>query len=773
MWPRVVGRDLFTRKLSETLGQFEQAKNFGSLIVPKLGDPAEVEKVVRLKDFSGDLLLRELKERVLTVLRMANFLSQKYHVVVANPPYKMRSDLNRILASWLDVNYENSKSDLFSAFIERGQNLVLPRHYCAMVTMELWMFLDFFKKLRANIIDKATIISLIHMPYLGKGGTPMRISFGTSAFVLRTIQNLKYIAEYNYIRYFEIDENLVPLEFPTKNERLAHVSTEQLKAIPDYPIAYWASEKLRSVFTSHSLLRDEAPVKKGIDTGKNALFLRFWYEVSDNTRSKRNSNEKWFDYIKGGEYRKWYGNCDLNVNWERDGYEIRNHPSSTIRNSIFFFKPAITWSLIANKGFGARVVLKNCLFDNNGSSVFPEDHQIEALSCFLNSKVADYCLQVLNPTAAYQVGDIARLPYTVAIDTRGIGETLVLKTKADWDGSEISWDFASLPLLATEHRAVTLRETYGCLRTQWRAITQEMQRLEEENNRIFIDAYGLQDELGPEVRLEEVTLTCNPAYRYGGNRSDDELEDLLRADTMRDFLSYAVGCMFGRYSLDAPGLILANQNHGMAEYREKVPNSTFTVTEDNIIPVLERDWFEGDVTARFHEFLRATFGTAKVNESLAFIEEAIGKDVRKFFTRDFFADHLKRYKKRPIYWLFSSGSERAFQSLVYLHRYNEGTLARIRTEYVVPLQGRIFSRIAQIDNDIVKAASTSHARKLQKELDDLRRQGKELAVFEEKLRHMADQRIVLDLDDGVKVNYGKFGDLLAEVKTVTGGKDEE
>jgi type II restriction/modification system DNA methylase subunit YeeA len=304
-------------------------------------------------------------------------------------------------------------------------------------------------------------------------------------------------------------------------------------------------------------------------------------------------------------------------------------------------------------------------------------------------------------------------------------------------------------------------------------MTKEMQRLEEENNSVFIDAYGLQDELSPEVPLSEITLTCNPSYRYGGEASEEALETRLLADTMREFLSYAIGCMFGRYSLDEPGLILVNRCDGVEQYLAKVPKPKFAPNADNIIPLPDRDWVDGDAATRFHAFLRITFGDERFEENLAFVETAIGKDVRKFFQRDFFADHLKRYKKRPIYWLFSSGPERAFQALVYLHRFDESTLARMRTEYVMPLQGRMAARIDQIEGDKLKATSTSLRKKLQKEQDDLKRQIKELAAFEEELRHLADQRIALDLDDGVKANYAKFGDLLAESRAIVGAEDDE
>jgi hypothetical protein len=760
----VVGKDLFTDELRETLGQFEQAKNFGSLIVPKLRDPAETLRAVEARDIGGDLLLKEVQDRVVVVLTMAEALLPQYYVVVANPPYKGKSDLNKTLTGWLDEKYPDSKTDLFSAFMERGLGMACGKAYTAMVTMESWMFLDSFRKLRETVLRNNTVLGLTHMPYLGKGGTPMGISFGTSAFVLLGAKDPDYKAEYVYVRYFETDDNFVPLQFPTVNERRTRISISQLSVIPDSPIAYWASDDLRSVFNSHALLRDEAPVRKGIDTGKNDLFLRYWHEVSDDHRSKRSQKQKWFDYVKGGEFRKWYGNIELMVNWLNDGVDVRSHPSSTIRNPSYFFKPAITWSLLGNKGFGARVIPENCMFDNNGSSVFPRPDQIETLLCFLNSKVADHCLEILNPTVAYQVGDIARLPYAIDIDTRDMGLQMQSLVKNDWDFAETSWDFTTAPLLSDDCRAEMLEATYARLRARWQGMTDEMQRLEEENNRIFIDAYGLQDELTSEVPLNEITLTCNPVYRYGIKNDTEANEAGLRADTMAEFLSYAVGCMFGRYGLDAPGLILANQGETLADYLARIPEPTFVPDEDNVIPVLDADWFPDDITERFRLFLRTTFGEAHFRENLRYIEEALGKDIRKYFTKDFYADHVKRYKKRPIYWMFSS-PKGTFNALIYMHRYQSDTVSVILNDYLREFISKLEAergRLEKLSDD--PSASQGQRTKALKDVAVVVKQVDELNDWERDVVFpLAQAKIEIDLDDGVKANYPKFGAALKKI----------
>ncbi|MCX7392512.1 MAG: hypothetical protein NTW75_00120, partial [Planctomycetales bacterium] len=378
----------------------------------------------------------------------------------------------------------------------------------------------------------------------------------------------------------------------------------------------------------------------------------------------------------------------------------------------------------------------------------------------LNSRLTPLFLGSLSETLNFEQGNIARIPYKpVPLAVEDVRKCVEI-ARADWDNFETSWDFRDQPLLRPGLKGATLEASWRNWEEQSTAAIRRMQELETENNRLFIAAYGLDGELQPEVPEAQITLA--------------------RAEARRDmaaFLSYAVGCMMGRYSPDHPGLILANAGDSLRDFLGKVGKPlaelTFAPDEDGIIPVLDGEWFEDDIVARTRDFLRATFGEATLRENLRFIEDSLGKDLRKYFLTDFYKDHLQTYKKRPIYWMFSSGKQRAFQCLVYLHRYTEGTLARMRTEYAIPLQGRIASRIEQLDGDKLKATSTSHRNKLQKEQDDLKKKQAELLIFEEKLKHAADQKISLDLDDGVKVNYAKFGDLLAESKSICGTKDDD
>jgi hypothetical protein len=486
---------------------------------------------------------------------------------------------------------------------------------------------------------------------------------------------------------------------------------------------------------------------------------------------------KWFPYAKGGEFRRWYGNNEFFVNWEGNGFELKSatleaYPQLDwdnlgwkISNEVDYFKESITWTCVSTSKFAARFIPTGSLFDTGGSFIpFRKGVKNSELLGYLNSNVAQDFLYLLNPTINYGNGTVGRLPWFNLTDDATAARELVQLAKSDWDAYETSWDFTTLPMLHSDHRAETLEATYTALRTHWQDMTDEMQRLEEENNRIFIDAYGLQDELTPEVPLNEITLTCNPAYRYGIKNDAAANEARLRADTMAEFLSYAVGCMFGRYSLDAPGLILANQGETLADYLARVPDPIFMPDKDNVIPVLDTDWFADDITDRFRQFLRVTFGDDTFRENLRFIEEALGKDIRRYFTKDFYADHVKRYKKRPIYWMFSS-PKGTFNALIYMHRYRGDTVSVLLNEYlrefVTKLEGEQV-RLNKLADD--PTATQGQRTKALKDAGVIAKQLDELNEWErEVIFPLAQAKIEIDLDDGVKANYPKFGTALKKI----------
>jgi len=557
-------------------------------------------------------------------------------------------------------------------------------------------------------------------------------------------------------------------------------SAADFKKIPGSPIAYWASKNILSLFSNLPKLSTFTETREGLTTGNNDLFLRLWHEVTFNrigfniqsNAEAISSSYRWFIYIKGGDFRRWSGNYEFIVNWENDGEMMKSFAdpqTGRIRshnyNGDYAFIKGFTWSGISSGTFAVRHVPEGYMFDAKAPMGFPKDtSNLCYYEAFLNSKITNAFLKMLAPTLDFKLGHILNLPYhkDLPLKVKETAERNVEISKYDWDSYETSWDFTTLPLLQPEYYQSTLRETYTELRAHWKEMTLEMQRLEEENNRIFIEAYGLQDELTPEVPLSEITLTCNPHYRYNGDRSEEELEALLLTDTIKEFISYAVGCMFGRYSLDKPGLVLANQGEEIEDYLEQVPEPSFTPDADNIIPILEDEYFEDDIVGRFKEFLKVTFGEDTLSENLDFIAEALGSNgkksseavIRDYFLKSFYKDHVKMYKKRPIYWLFKSGKGRAFNALIYMHRYNKETLAMMRTDYLLELEGKLDAKREMIKSDIGKDAQEKA--RLGKMID-------EIMKYDELLKNKADEYIEIDLDDGVKVNYAKFKGLVEKI----------
>ncbi|MEK9652792.1 MAG: BREX-1 system adenine-specific DNA-methyltransferase PglX [Betaproteobacteria bacterium] len=788
----IVGRDLYTADLRETLTQFEHAKNFGSLIVPQLKDPTETARLVEIKDLSGDLLLSHVHQRLLKVLEMSEYLSCRYHVVLANPPYMGGKGFNGVLARFAKDNYPDSKSDLFAMFIERGMGLIPRLSYNAMVTMQSWMFLSSYEKLRINLETSSSIECMVHMANMVMG-----IAFGTNGAVWQKGGSSSKRGGYCYVQYDNIGDDGCPNEFPPHNERnskapdgrLYRQSVEDFRKIPGSPVAYWISNKLSDNFIRGTMLRDLARPCQGMATTNNGLFVRDWHEVSiSNLGTNQGSQEsaaasgfKWFPYNKGGEGRRWFGNHDDIVNFENNGKTICDYIDNTpgasvgsngrVINRERFFKESISWSKISSGKISLRSYPPGFIFDVAGCSIFADHSQLMNYCGFMNSIVCLEYLGCMSPTLNFEVGQINKLPI-IELDgnaknrSKVVSETLIHISRNDWNTYEKSWGFTCLPLLNSDYHDNGICETYTRIRKYWQAMTGEMQRLEEENNRIFIEAYGLQDELTPDVPIEEITLTCNPAYRYGIKGTEEEREARLKADTMAEFLSYAVGCMFGRYSLDEPGLILANQGETLADYLARIPEPMFMPDDDNVIPIidLDGDWFEDDISERFKQFLRVTFGEENYSQNLAFIEDALGKSVQKYFVKDFYADHVQRYKKRPIYWLFTS-PKGTFNALIYMHRYTPSTVSVVLNEYLREFRTKLEARRDSYDQiSISMSASEKEKTQALKMIDKLDKALTEVNDYERDVLYpLAGKNIAIDLDDGVKQNYPLFGSALTKI----------
>jgi type II restriction/modification system DNA methylase subunit YeeA len=659
--------------------------------------------------------------------------------------------------------------------------------------MQSWMFLASFADMRSRLLEERTISTMAHLGPRAFASIPGEV-VQTVATIWKNVRLPQYMGTFFRILAGGEFEKMRALE--RQEGRFEGVSQNEFFDIPGSPISYWVSRVIRRTFREGLPIRDIAEPLRGVETGNNARFLRRWHEV-DALKLGFNCRAcvpglKWYPYNKGGGARKWYGFRELVINWANDGFDMKHQEYSSgsrlpwrAPNHEYYFRTGITWTGVTTDQVTFRLSDYGALFDSiSGSMMFPGEERLKKLLAYLNSKFVAVCLKILNPTINTQKEDIGNLRYIeLSVDDERLVDDCVERciefSKQDESAFEINWDFQSLPILPDSSDAtLTLKSSYTIWIKQNRESIAEMKRLEEENNGIFIDAYGLADEITPDVPIEQITLTVNPAYRYGGNLNEEEQWTRFRRETMEELISYAIGCMMGRYSLDEPGLIYAHAgNVGFDATHYK----TFPADADGIIPITDELWFEDDAANRIREFLLAVWPAPTLDENMAWLAESLGtkgnetpaETIRRYLASNFFKDHCSIYKKRPIYWLFSSGKQGAFQALVYLHRYHEGTLARLRAEYVVPLTGKMQSRIEMLEKDKDAASSTAARNKIAKQIESLKKKHVELLAYDEKLRHYADMRISLDLDDGVKVNYGKFGDLLAEVKAVTGGAADD
>ena len=791
-----VGRDLFTLDLRETLNQFAEVDNLGSLITPKLASVGNVLPVLQAKDMAGNLFLANTHAKVLQVMHMVDYLSPRYFVVVANPPYMGSGGMNEQLKSFAEHNYIDSKFDLYSMFIDRNIQAAVIGGLIAMITMQGWMFLSRFEKQRVNILKNKKILSVAHLgphAFDSIGGEVV----STSAFIIHNKQGLNYAADYfrltNGNSEFEKSEMLLSAKYKSKNLQF-RVSANELAKIPGSPLAYWVSNKVRNIFATSKTLGSLGSPTHGVVTGDNERFMRLWYEVASGrtcyeafSRDEASASKaKWFPVSKGGPFRRWHGNLDFLIDWEDDGHVMRTtkHSTGRIRATNFnlnrIFQTGITWSTIANN-LAMRFLPPGMIFESKGSVCFADDEETRMfLLSLTNTKVVNSILMILSPTLDYHEGPMSRVPVANVDKTKpaSFGRMLSRISKADWDDYEAARDFIVNPLLRGRIASKSISKNYYELKAQQSEIIAKVKFTEEENNSFFIEAYGLTDELVSEVPVSEITLTCNPHYRYGGDKTEEELEALLLADTMREFISYAVGCMFGRYALDKPGLVLANQGETIEDYRRLVPDSRFEADADNVIPMLDGEWFADDLTERFRLFLRVTFGDDHYDENLAFIEQALNpKGKRNYMLRDymlgeFYADHVKRYKKRPIYWLFSS-PKGTFNALIYLHRYRPDT-ASVVLRYLREFRAKLAARQSTLEQVLINpATSQGEKTKAVKEIDGLKKQIIELQDYEnDTLYPLATAQVAIDLDDGVKVNYLKLGAALKKIPGLD-AKDED
>ncbi|MDP3457032.1 BREX-1 system adenine-specific DNA-methyltransferase PglX [Methyloversatilis sp.] len=758
------------------LDTFEHAKTFGSLIqIPAAlnGQLAAMTATLQRALQDGDLYARQAAKDVLPLVWQALVLGMQVDAVVANPPYMGSQYQTPEIKNYLKTNFPGTKSDLFSAFIDRCLFFSLRHSHFGFVTPFVWMFLSSYEELREILLSKTSITSLVQLEY--NAFEPACIPVCAFAFSKTRIGSIR--GSYIKLSEFKGIENQAPRALEAIKDRDCQwrfdQNNDRFQNVPSSIIAYSYPQRALDAFDQFSALATYADLKQGLITGENNRFMRFWHEVDFRSSSigGKSHDAKWYPYQKGGSYRKWYGNNEYVVNWQDDGREIRNFVDqngklrSRPQNIQYFFREGVTWTSLTISSLSMRYVPEGHIFDAKGPMCFPKDNvSLWELLGYANSIVIDMFLKEIAPTMDYSQGPVGSVPFAggwpneQVINIQG----MVAIARKDWDSYETSWDFSGHPFISQ----VLVNGAINHAWQEWdkanRENIQRLQRGETKNNAFVVGKFGLQSELIAEVPESQVTLT----------RADRE-KDCQR------LISYAVGCLMGRYSLDEPGLIYAhagNVGFDPSRYEKKLPADA-----DGILPITDEHWFADDAASRVREFLRAVWGADTLEENMAWLAESLGskgsetpdETVRRYLADKFFKDHLQTYKKRPIYWLFSSGKQGAFQALVYLHRYHEGTLARLRAEYVVPLQGKLAARIGNLQDEIAAAPSTAARNKLQKRLDTAKKQQTELIAYDDLLRHYADQRLSLDLDDGVKVNYGKFGNLLAEVKTVTGGSGDD
>ena len=758
-----VGRDLFTNPLQSTLKQFEESDNFGSLIQPVLDEVNQIRTILQSKDLSNNLFLKFTHERVLKVLNQSDYLRQKYHVVIANPPYMGSGGMNIRMSNFLKEKYKETKSDLFAAFIVRNIKLALKNGQLGFVTPFVWMFIPTYEKLRKFVLETTTINSLIQLEY--NAFEPAMIP--VCAFALQNSINQELKGVYIKLSNFKGVNNQAPKTLEAiKNPNcnwIYKIRATEFSSIPGTPIAYWLSKKIYECFSKFESIEDSSEkITKGIFTGKNERFILNWSEIS----FKCLFNGNWKRYSKAGGYRKYYGLSIFALRWKDNGKELKSFDGAGLTPSKFFGKPHICWSKLTSNKTSFRLEPIDVCFDDASPAIINCKYQ-KSITSYMNSNFVSTILDVINPTLNYQSGDIAKIvipPEDVLEQVKYSSEKLIQIAKSDWDSYERSWDFKESPLISSKNLSQSLEYAYKSLRIKWRSITDEMMQLEEENNRTFLQAYGLKDEINPDTPIQEITLTCNPAYRYRVKVSEESQEERLCSDTIKEFISYSVGCMFGRYSLDKPGLILANQGETLKDYFERIPNPSFIPDDDNVIPILNLDWFEDDITARFRKFLKITFGDDSFEENIRFIETSIGKDIRKYFLNNFYKDHLQTYKNRPIYWMFSS-PKGSFNALIYMHRYEKDTVSIILDKYLREFLLKL--RAEKNTLGIIEISSNSsmgEKTRATKEIQKINSMLQEIENWEKEIIFpLASQRLEIDFDDGVKINYSRFATALRKI----------
>ncbi|MCT3178516.1 BREX-1 system adenine-specific DNA-methyltransferase PglX [Lacticaseibacillus rhamnosus] len=764
--------DNFTKEeaqaIYDLMAAFQNGREVGSLVdTSKLSLETLQHIAEKIDQGAYNQTFVRVGEKIHQLIQIALILSEQHDIIVTNPPYLGTARLNNSYSQFLKHYYSDAKADLFAAFLEKMTGSLKRGGYSALVTMQSWMFLSSFEKLRKGLLAKYTLSNLMHM----ENGV-MGIAFGTAVSIFRNIPLTMFNGTYHQIKYRDV-QNGDPASLPVAGNRYNRTNQTNFGKIPGSPIAYWSSMNLIHDFEVGTPMSEIVDPRQGLATADNDRFLRQWFEVAYQTikfdaksiDESISSNKKWFPYNKGGSYRKWYGNYDYVINWHNNGEEVRNFKfpngkqRSVVRNPNYYFREAITWSKVTSGLFNVRYRTIGSIFDTGGNEAFSrQGADLHFFMGLLNSKIGGYALSFINPTINMLTEDIKKVPIIITNEPVRESAAILAKMntkigKDEWDSFEVSWDFKLHPLIhnIVEHnRNWTVEAAFN----QWKQEAQDrfdqLKKNEEELNKIFIDLYGLQDELSPEESDKEVSV-----------RKADLGRDI------RAFMSYFIGVTFGRYSLDTPGLAFAGGDWDASKYTSYQPNA------DDVIVLTDSDYFgdDRDIMHRFREFLTVTFGKEHLEENITFIAKALGKagdtaedQIRSYLFNDFYKNHLTIYQKRPIYWQLDSGRQGGFKALMYLHRYDGDTMAMIRTSYLHTLQAAYEKRVTTLDTFIASETNTRQKNQLIKQRDHTRKQLEELVKYDAQLQHVANMHIAIDLDDGVVVNHQK---VQADVKLLT------
>ncbi|MFD1006755.1 BREX-1 system adenine-specific DNA-methyltransferase PglX [Oceanisphaera ostreae] len=778
--------------------QFIDAKNLGSLIEvdnKHLNVLVDLKAKLLEKKNSNHQSTREAVEALLPIVEQAILLSTIYDVAIANPPYMGSKGMNAALRDFAKKEYPDSKSDLFAMFMERAFKFLTDTGYNAQVNMQSWMFLSSYKNIRESMLNTKSIITMAHL-----GARAFRQITGEVVQTTAWVFNNNYLHEYqpSYLRLIDGDEEEKNKNLLNKNNVFNETKQTDFKRIPGSPVSYWMGEKVYESFDNNPAASTIASSRAGMTSGDNDYFTRQWHEIdfSDFTdeciswEQAIESKKKWFPYNKGGAYKKWFGNITLVIRYDKESRDKLKKTGNNCASEDCYFKEGATWTDLTSGRLGARFLPSGSIFDIAGHCLYPEvtNGHFQGLA-LLNTSFANDISKVINATMHFQPGDYRKLPYPKVIDeayVTNLAKNAIKITEQDWHENEFSWLFKTNRLISVSED--TIRKGHESLLLAYKARVLELRVVEEENNKIFLKAFDLLSKYDIDVPVEQITLESNPDYKYSAKSlTSRNRDDKFRSQVITNLLSYVIGNVMGRYSLDREGLIYAHsENKGFKELVSEGAYKTFSADDDGILPLAAEEWlFEDDATSLFREFVKTVWGEEHLTENLDFVAESLCLDaikprkgegamdtIRRYFSTQFYKDHLKTYKKRPIYWMFSSGKEKAFECLVYLHRYNESTLARMRTEYVTPLMGKMETQLSLLAESAASSTSTSEKARLTKELKSLEKKQAELRAFDEELKHLAEMKINLDLDDGVKVNYGKFGNLLADVKAIHGKNPE-